>query len=178
MSTIGTTTRTRKVRPGMVALWILQLLLASQFVMAGFQKLSGNEAMVGMFTEIGAGQWFRYLVGALELAGALGLLVPRLCGPAALGLAGVMAGAVITNVFVLGYSPAVAFAFLLAAGLIAWFRRSAIRELFARLVVGLRRSESREVSGGRIRAKSGEVSGGRIRAESREVAGGRVRAEG
>jgi uncharacterized membrane protein YphA (DoxX/SURF4 family) len=130
-TTTGTATRTRKVRPGTVALWILQLFLASQFVMAGVMKLSGNELMVDMFTEIGAGQWFRYLVGALEVAGALGLLIPRLCGLAALGLVGVMTGALITNVFVLGYSPVVALAYLLGAGLIAWFRRSAIRELLA-----------------------------------------------
>ncbi|WP_237745085.1 DoxX family protein [Kribbella catacumbae] len=178
MSTIGTATRTRKVRPGTVALWILQLILASQFVMAGVLKLSGNEAMVTMFTEIGAGHWFRYVVGVLEVAGALGLLVPRLCGLAALGLAGVMAGAVVTNVFVLGYSPVVAFAFLLAAGLIAWFRRSAIREQLARLVGGLRRSESREGTGGRIRSESREETGGPIRSESREVAGEHIRAEG
>ena len=132
MSTITTTTRTRKVRPGTVALWILQLVLASQFAMAGVMKLSGNEQMITMFTDIGAGQWLRYVVGVLEVAGALGLLVPRLCGLAALGLAGVMAGAVVINVVVLGYSPVVALAFLLLAGLIAWFRRSAIRDLIAR----------------------------------------------
>jgi hypothetical protein len=39
-----------------------------------------------------------------------------------------MAGAVVTNVFVLGYSPVVAFAYLLVAASISWFRRSAIRE--------------------------------------------------
>ena len=38
-------------------------------------------------------------------------------------------GAVITNVFVLGYSPVVALAFLILAGVIAWFRRAAIRQL-------------------------------------------------
>ncbi|GAA1600838.1 hypothetical protein GCM10009789_63800 [Kribbella sancticallisti] len=133
MSTIGTTTSTWKVRPGTVGLWILQVFLAFQFVSAGLMKLAGNEVMIGMFTEIGAGQWLRYVVGALEVAGALGLLVPRLCGLAALGLTGVMAGAVVTNVFVLGYSPAIALGFLLVAGLIAWFRRTAIRELVAKV---------------------------------------------
>ena len=33
--------------------------------------------MTRTFNQIGAGQWFRYLVGALELAGAIGLLIPR-----------------------------------------------------------------------------------------------------
>ena len=92
-------------------------------------KLSGSPVMVDMFAEIGAGQWFRYLVGTLELAGAIGLLVPRLCGLAALGLAGVMAGAIVTNVFVLGESPVLPLGYLLVAGLVAWLRRPAIREL-------------------------------------------------
>lgn len=39
--------------------------------------------------------------GAVELAGAIGLLIPRLAGAAALGLIGVMVGAVITQLFVL-----------------------------------------------------------------------------
>ncbi len=129
MSSIGTTTRTWKVRPGTIVLWVLQVVLASQFASAGVMKLSGNQQMVDMFADIGAGQWLRFLVGALEVAGALGLLIPRLCGLAALGLAALMTGAVITNVFILGYSPVVALAFFLLAGVIAWFRRAAIRQL-------------------------------------------------
>lgn len=121
--------RVRRVRPATVARWILQAALASQFVGAGVMKLSGDPAMVEMFAEIGAGQWFRYLVGGLELAGAIGLLVPRLCGVAALGLAGLMVGAVLTNLFVLGQSPVMALAFGCAAGLVGWLRRSEIREL-------------------------------------------------
>ena len=129
MSSIGTTTRTWKVRPGTVVLWILQLVLAVEFAMAGLMKLSGNQVMVDMFADIGAGQWLRFLVGALEVAGALGLLIPRLSGLAALGLTALMTGAVLTNVFVLGYSPVVALAFLILAGVVAWFRRAAIRQL-------------------------------------------------
>jgi putative oxidoreductase len=80
--------------------------------------------MVAMFTAIGAGQWLRYLVGAMEIAGAVGLLVPRLCGLAALGLVGLMVGAAITNVAFLDQSPVVPAAFLLVSALIAWRRRS------------------------------------------------------
>ncbi|HEU4948606.1 MAG TPA: DoxX family protein [Kribbella sp.] len=132
----GTTVTLRRVRPASVALWMVQLLLAAQFASAGVMKLSGSPVMVDMFAEIGAGQWFRYLVGALELAGAIGLLVPRLCGLAALGLVGLLAGAIITNVFVLGESPALPFGYLLVAALVAWARRSAIRELVRKGVRG------------------------------------------
>ena len=34
-------------------------------------KLAGDPVMVDMFADIGAGQWLRYLVGALEVAGGL-----------------------------------------------------------------------------------------------------------
>lgn len=128
----GTTMTVRRVRPATVGLWVVQVALASQFVGGGVMKLSGNPVMVDMFAEIGAGQWFRYLVGALEVAGALGLLVPRLCGLAALGLVGVMTGAVLTNVFVLGESPVMPLAYGVVAGLIAWLRRGEIRKAVRR----------------------------------------------
>lgn len=125
-------TMRKGVRPGTVVLWVVQVALASQFVMAGLMKVSGNPLMVEMFADIGAGQWLRYLVGTLEVAGALGLLVPRVCGAAALGLVGLMTGAIVTNLFVLGESPAMPLGYLLVAGLIAWFRRSEITQLSTR----------------------------------------------
>ncbi|MQA12971.1 MAG: DoxX family membrane protein [Pseudonocardiaceae bacterium] len=86
-----------------ITLWVVQILLAVFFlVAAAAPKLAGQQLAVEMFAQIGAGQWLRYLVGALELAGAIGLLIPRLAGLAALGLAGLMVGAVVTQVFVLG----------------------------------------------------------------------------
>ena len=78
--------------------------------------------MVKMFATIGIGQWFRYLVGALEIAGAAGVLVPRLSGLAALGLVCLMAGATLTNVLVLGTSPLLPIALMLAGVLVAWGR--------------------------------------------------------
>ncbi|WP_020575379.1 DoxX family protein [Actinopolymorpha alba] len=105
-----------------ITLWVGQVLLASQFAMAGIFKLSGDPTMVAMFDDIGAGQWLRYVVGALEVAGALGLLIPRLYGLAALGLAALMVGATVTNVFVLDASPWLALGFLVLAALIAWGR--------------------------------------------------------
>jgi putative oxidoreductase len=73
------------------------------------------------------------MVGALEVAGAVGLLVPRLSGLAALGLAGLMVGATTTNLFVLGESPWLPIGLLLASALIAWGRRSRTKALAGRL---------------------------------------------
>ncbi|MBA2429869.1 MAG: DoxX family protein [Thermoleophilaceae bacterium] len=85
-----------------ITLWVVQILLAALFAFAGINKLLAPQPeVVEGFTRIGLGQWFRYLTGGLELAGAIGLLIPRLSGLAALGLAGVMVGAVFAHVLAL-----------------------------------------------------------------------------
>src|SRR2546422_11452817 len=54
-----------------VVLWVLQIAAAGMFLMVGFLKLSGNAQLVGLFQAIGLGQWFRYLTGSLDVAGAI-----------------------------------------------------------------------------------------------------------
>lgn len=81
-----------------LALWALQGLLAVFFAFAGINKFFGlQQEMVDNFARLGVGVWFRYLVGVLELVGAIGLLIPRLSGLAAMWLAGVMVGAIFTH---------------------------------------------------------------------------------
>jgi putative oxidoreductase len=117
-------TRRAPARPVNVALWVLQALLAFQFAGGGLAKLAGSPELVELFASIGAGQWLRYVVGALEVAGALGLLVPRLSGLAALGLAALMVGATVANLFVIGESPWLPLGLLLVSVVIAWGRRA------------------------------------------------------
>ena len=114
-----------------IALWVLQILLALQFAMAGLAKVGGDPAMVEMFATIGIGQWFRYAVGALEISGAVGVLVPRLSGLAALGLVCLMAGATLTNLFVLDASPLLPIGLLVVGALVAWGRWPQTRALIA-----------------------------------------------
>src|ERR671919_44126 len=123
------TSRRRAVN---IALWALQALLALMFAMSGFAKVGGDAAMVEMFATIGIGQWFRYLVGALEIAGAVGVLVSRLSGLAALGLLCLMAGAILTNVLVLGTSPLLPIVLMLVSALVAWGRWPRTRTLFTK----------------------------------------------
>lgn len=123
--TVAATTATRR-GPVHKTLWVVQVLLAAFFLLAAAgPKLLGEQLAVEMFTQIGAGQWFRYLVGSLELAGAIGLLIPRLAGLAALGLAGLMVGALLTQLLVLdSVGSALTPAFLVVVfGLVAWGRR-------------------------------------------------------
>jgi uncharacterized membrane protein len=102
-------------------------VLAVQFAGGGLLKLTGSSELVDLFATIGAGQWLRYLVGMLEVAGAVGLLVPRLSGLAALGLAALLVGAAATNPFVLGQSPWLPVGLLLASAVIAWDRQPQTR---------------------------------------------------
>jgi len=116
-----------------VVLWVLQIAAAGMFLNVGFLKLSGNAQLVGLFEAIGVGQWFRYLTGILEVAGAILLLLPRTSGLGSLMLVGVMAGAVMTHVFIVGGSPLGALILLVVTGLVAWGRRQRTMNLLTGL---------------------------------------------
>ena len=131
-ATKGTLAATRG-RVFSITLWGLQIVLALQFVLSGFLKLGGSQDMVSMFTTIGVGQWLRYLIGTIEIAGAIGLLIPRLSGLAALGLVGLMIGATATNLFIINSSPWFPLGLLLVCALIAWGRWLQTRALFSLL---------------------------------------------
>jgi uncharacterized membrane protein YphA (DoxX/SURF4 family) len=103
------------------------------FVAAG-SKLAASHGAVQEFGAIGVGQWFRYLVGIIELVGAIGLLVPGLAGLAAAWLAADMVGATITNATVLRnttYGDNVWMTMILCAVfvLLAYGRRQQIKDL-------------------------------------------------
>jgi putative oxidoreductase len=105
-------------------LWTLQILSAAMFLMAGTLKLSGNPMMVQMFGAIGLGQWFRYLTGTIEVAGAVLLLIPAVATYGAIALAVTMIGAIFTHLFIVGGSPVAAIFLLASTATIAWVRRS------------------------------------------------------
>ena len=124
----------RRGRIGERALTALRVLLAIQFAVGGLMKLGGAQPMVTLFADVGAGQWLRYVVGVLELAGAIGLLIPALVGAAAAGLSALMTGALIIRAAVLGGSPVLEVLFLVAVAAIAYHRRAQLRLLAARLL--------------------------------------------
>ena len=134
------TTTTVGVRPRRrtsTLLWAAQILLAAFFLFVAVPgKLIGDHGAVQEFAAIGAGQWFRVLVGIIELAGAIGLLVPGLAGLAAAWLAADMVGATITNATVLRnttFGPNVWMTLILCAVfvLLAYGRRQQIKRLAA-----------------------------------------------
>lgn len=100
------TAHPRRRMAARISLWTVRMVLAAQFAASGALKLAAEPAMVSMFADIGAGQGLRLVVGALELAGAIGVLIPRTQRAAALGLVLLMAAAALTNVAVLQMTPA------------------------------------------------------------------------
>ena len=106
-----------------IALWALQILTAAAFLASGGAKLAVAGRMVETFDKIGRGQWFRYLTGFLQVAGAIALLVPGYAFYGAALLAVVMAGAVASHLLILGGSFAPALVLLIFSAVIAYFRR-------------------------------------------------------
>ena len=89
-----------------IALWIVQILLALAFAMAGIMKVTQPidrlETRMGWVKDIGP-RGVR-LIGSLEILGAIGLILPAVTGilpwltpVAAIGLALTMVGAMITH---------------------------------------------------------------------------------
>ena len=110
----------------------LRILLSIAFLGAGGAKLTGVDMMVMTFDQIGWGQGFRYLTGAIEVIGVALLWLPRrqVIGAALLG--GTMAGAVLSHWFILGPSavPAIILGLLCAA--VLYIYRTQIPEVLGR----------------------------------------------
>lgn len=108
--------------------WTLRGLLAVAFVGAGATKVLGVEQSVAVFEAIdaryGVGMWFMWLTAALEIGGGLAILVPRLARPAALLLAAVALGALVTNLVIVPSPPFAAAVLLALCCAVLWLRRS------------------------------------------------------
>jgi len=117
-----------------IALWVLQVLAAGMFLMAGSGKLAGSEQMTATFNTIGLGQWFRYFTGGIEVLSAVLLLIPSLSGIGALLMVGTMIGAVATHLFILGGTAIPAAVLLVVTAIIAFGRREQITNLINRVL--------------------------------------------
>lgn len=131
----------RQGRAANVALWVAQVIAAVAFLMAATMKLTGVAPAVAAFDAIGFGDWFRYLMAVLEIAGAVALLIPVLSGLAGLAFVGLMVGAIATHLFVVGGGAAPLVVYLLLAAVIAWGRRRRTAELVNTLLNTVRRAK-------------------------------------
>jgi putative oxidoreductase len=105
-----------------LTIWGVQILTALAFLAAGGSKLSSAPPMVEMFEKIGFGQWFRYVTGSLEVAGAVLLLVPKTAAIGGWLLSAVMIGAIGTHLFMIGGNPIPPAVLLVLAITVAWNR--------------------------------------------------------
>jgi putative oxidoreductase len=110
-------------RGALIALWVVQVLLAAMFLMAGGSKLAGAANMVAMYDTIGWGQWFRYVTGIIEVTAGITLLIPAVAVFGALLILPTMVGAIIASLVVLHASPAIPGVLLIGAAIVLWARR-------------------------------------------------------
>jgi len=80
-----------------IALWVLQILLALMFLGVGAGKFLHGAQWMEKFRQWGYPENFYLIIAAIEILGAIGLLIPKLIGYAAGMLAVVMIGAFATH---------------------------------------------------------------------------------
>ncbi|MGA5897614.1 DoxX family protein [Streptomyces venetus] len=116
------TARGRRAR---IALRGLQVLLALFYAVASaLPKLIAHSSAVESFEQLGWGSAGMYTIGALELAGAVALLIPVLQSVAAMALSALMVGAFIVQIAVFdGQYAATPLILIVPLALIAWARR-------------------------------------------------------
>jgi uncharacterized membrane protein YphA (DoxX/SURF4 family) len=80
-----------------VIAWIFQVLSALPILGAAAGKLLSTPGWVGRFQAWGYPDGFYFVVGVLEVAGVVALLIPRTAGRAAAGLLVIMIAALLTH---------------------------------------------------------------------------------
>ena len=105
-----------------IALWVASGLLTALYLFTGFLKVSSNAAAVEGFTKYGYSDGFRLFIGACEMAGAIGLWIPKLSFWAAAGLVVIMLGAVYTHL-TNAEAPTGPVIALVLLGFVIWSRR-------------------------------------------------------
>ncbi|WP_203615238.1 DoxX family protein [Streptomyces sp. SID13726] len=118
----SSTARGRRAR---IALRALQVVLALFYVVASaLPKLIAHPSAVEGFDRMGWGSTGMYIIGVLELAGGVALLIPVLQSVAAVALSGLMVGAFVVQLtYFDGENAATPLILIIPLALIAWARR-------------------------------------------------------
>ncbi|PBC64358.1 hypothetical protein BKI49_08405 [Streptomyces sp. Tue6028] len=118
-------------RGARVSLTALQIVLGLFYAIASaLPKLIAHPSAAETFDKLGWGHTGMYIIGALELAGGIALLIPLLDSVAAMALSALMVGAFIANITAIhGPYAATPLILVLPLALIAWARRSHTTEL-------------------------------------------------
>src|SRR5574339_470519 len=82
--------------------WVLQVAVAGILLQTLFFKFTGAEESVYIFTTLGVEPWGRIASGVVELAASILLLVPATVPVGAILSIGVISGAIVSHLAVLG----------------------------------------------------------------------------
>ena len=103
MSTpVISTLQKKTIRPLLIISWICRIAAAAILVQTLFFKFTAAPESVYIFTRIHAEPWGRIGSGVVELISAVLMLIPRTVWAGALLALGVMAGAIVSHLTVLG----------------------------------------------------------------------------
>jgi len=92
----------RSIRPLLVVSWICRIAAAVILLQTLFFKFTAAPESVYIFTTVHAEPWGRLGSGVVELIAAVLILIPRTVWAGALFAIGVMAGAIVSHLTVLG----------------------------------------------------------------------------
>jgi uncharacterized membrane protein YphA (DoxX/SURF4 family) len=113
-----------------ITLWVLQGITALGFAFSGLMKLSGSPQALAVFQAMGTAGWMPYVIGVLEILGAIGLLIPWLSGTAASAFVALTIGALVCHAIWGGFAvPAIVM--LVLSTVVAYGRRSTMSDLLA-----------------------------------------------
>ncbi len=102
-----------------IGTWVISILLGASFILAGWPKIMPNESMLNRFESWGYSANFTVLIGLLELAAGILVLIPRAAFYGAIVIVVLMLGAVYTHVSTQIGSPLFAIIYFgMAVGLI------------------------------------------------------------
>jgi putative oxidoreductase len=112
-----------------VLTWVLQLAVAGILLQTLFFKFTGAAESVYIFSTLGMEPWGRYASGVAELIAAVLLLIPGCASFGALLALGVISGAIVSHLTVLGIEVQGDGGLLFALALIVFFSSLAILAL-------------------------------------------------
>jgi uncharacterized membrane protein YphA (DoxX/SURF4 family) len=103
--------------------WALRIGAGGVYIIFGLEKFSSapGSHWVKLFNEIGAGDWFRYLTGVIEVLGGLLVVIPQTAAIGLIILALTMAGAVLIVALIIGRAMDSIFPGIFLLGLIGLF---------------------------------------------------------
>ncbi len=102
MNAIEMIMHTKMSKPAIVVSWVLRVVAAVILLQTLFFKFTAAPESVYIFTKVGAEPWGRIGSGVVELIAAILFLLPRTAWLGAGIAIGVMAGAIVSHLTVLG----------------------------------------------------------------------------